>query len=206
LGRGLSGERHFVVKGSEVRPVEHGVDNLFVNRWSPRAMSGDSISQEELLTLFEAARWAPSSGNQQPWRMLYAHRDTPAWRLYFDLLNPGNKSWCLNAAVLVVFISRTINQDGSRPIKTHSYDTGAAWVSFALQGTISGLVVHGMQGFNYEQAREVLQIPPEYAVEAMAAVGRPGRMEDLSESLQAREKPSGRRPLAESIIEGTFTS
>jgi nitroreductase len=193
-----------VIKGSEVRPVEHDVDRLFVDRWSPRAMTGESISPEELLTLFEAARWAPSSGNQQPWRMLYAHRDTPSWPLFFELLNPGNKPWCLNAAVLIVFISRTINEDGSRPIKTHSYDTGAAWSSFALQGTLRGLVVHGMQGFNYVQARDVLHVPAEYAIEAMAAVGRPGRKEDLSESLQAREKPSGRRPLGETIIEGIF--
>lgn len=169
-------------------------------------MTGESISQDELLTLFEAARWAPSSGNQQPWRMLYAHRDTPAWATFYELLNPGNKAWCLNAAVLVVFISRTINDDGSRPIKTHSYDTGAAWMSFALQGAAKGLVVHGMQGFNYELARQALQIPAEYAVEAMAAVGRPGRKEDLSESLQAREKPSVRRPLADTIFEGTFRS
>jgi nitroreductase len=195
-----------VIKGSEVRPVEHGVDGQFVDRWSPRAMSGESISQDELLTLFEAARWAPSSGNQQPWRMLYAHRDTPSWSMFFELLNPGNKPWCINAAVLVVFVSRTVNDDGSRAIKTHSYDTGAAWMSFALQGTAKGLVVHGMQGFNYERAREALQIPAEYAVEAMAAVGRQGRKEGLSESLQAREKPSPRRPLAETIFEGTFTS
>jgi nitroreductase len=188
-----------------VRPLEHGVDRLFVDRWSPRAMTGESISQEELLTLFEAARWAPSSGNQQPWRMLYAHRETPSWPLFFEILNPGNTTWCINAAVLVVFISKTVNPEG-RPIKTHSYDTGAAWENFALQGARRGLVVHGMQGFNYEQAREVLRIPPDFAVEAMAAVGRPGRKEELSESLQARENPSGRRPLAETITEGVFTS
>jgi nitroreductase len=195
-----------VIKGSEVRPIEHGVDRLFVDRWSPRAMTGEPISQDELLTLFEAARWAPSSGNQQPWRAVYAHRDTPSWPMFFDLLNPGNKPWCLNAAVLVVFISRTVNNDGSKPIKTHSYDTGAAWASFALQGAVSGLVVHGMQGFDYERAREVLEVPPEYAIEAMAAVGRPGRKEDLSESLQARETPSSRRPVAETITEGIFRS
>jgi nitroreductase len=163
-----------VINGSDVRPLEHGVDRLFVDRWSPRAMTGESISQEELLTLFEAARWAPSSGNQQPWRMLYAHRDTPAWSPFYEVLNPGNKTWCLNAAVLVVFISKTVNSEG-RPIGTHSYDTGAAWENFALQGWKRGLVVHGMAGFNHDRARELLQIPAAFAVEAMAAVGRPGR-------------------------------
>jgi nitroreductase len=194
---------HSVITAREHRQAHHAIDPLFLDRWSPRAMTGQPISPEELLPLFEAARWAPSSGNQQPWRMLYAHRDAPAWSLFYELLNPGNKSWCANAAVLVVFISRTVNAEG-RPIRTHSYDTGAAWENFALQGTKSGLVVHGMQGFNYDQAREVLQIPEDFAVEAMAAVGRPGRKEDLSESLQAREIPSTRRPLVETIVEGPY--
>ncbi len=167
-------------------------------------MSGEPISDEELLRLFEAARWAPSAGNLQPWRFLYARRDTPEWPLYFELLNPGNQTWCATAAVLVVFISKTVNVDSGRPIKTHSYDTGAAWGSLALQGTISGLIVHGMQGFNYDRAREVLQVPAEFAVEAMAAIGRPGRREDLSDSLQARETPSDRLLLSETVIEGKY--
>ena len=193
-----------MVKGADVRPVEHGVDRLFVDRWSPRAMSGESIADQELWRLFEAARWAPSAGNLQPWRFLYARRDTVAWPLFFDILNPGNQTWCVNAAVLVLFISQTMNPESGRTIRTHAYDTGAAWENFALQGAISGLVVHGMQGFNYDRAREVLQIPAEFAIDAMAAVGRPGRTEDLSESLQAREKPSGRRPLPETVIEGIY--
>jgi nitroreductase len=167
-------------------------------------MSGEPVSQDELLTLFEAARWAPSAGNLQPWRMLYAHRDTPEWPLFFDLLNPGNQPWCLNGAVLVLFISKTLNEKAGRPIRTHSYDTGAAWQNFALQGVRSGLVVHGMHGFNYERAREVLAIPDDFALEAMAAVGRPGRKDDLPEGLQGREVPSSRRPLSETIIEGKF--
>jgi nitroreductase len=193
-----------VIKGRDVRPLEHGVDPLFVDRWSPRAMSGEPITSEELSALFEAARWAPSAGNLQPWRILYARRETAEWPLFYGLLNPGNVTWCANAAVLLLFVSKTVNEHNGRPILTHSYDTGAAWENLALQGSRMGLVVHGMQGFNYERAREALQVPPEYNVEAMAAVGRPGRIEDLSEQLQAREKPSGRRPLAETVIEGVF--
>ena len=167
-------------------------------------MSGEPISNEELLRLFEAARWAPSAGNLQPWRILYARRDTPEWPLFFDLLNPGNVTWCVNAAVLLLFVSKTVNLESGRPIKTHSYDTGAAWENLALQAAISGLIAHGMQGFNYDRAREVLEIPAEFALEAMAAIGRPGRKEDLSESLQAREIPSTRRPLSEAVIEGKY--
>jgi nitroreductase len=193
-----------MVKGSDIRPVEHQVDRLFVDRWSPRAMSGEPIGHEELLTLCEAARWAPSSGNLQPWRILYAHRDTPEWPLFFDLLNPRNQTWCAAAAALVVFLSKTMNPESGRTIQTHSYDTGAAWQNFALQGTRSGLVVHGMQGFDYERARAVLDVPPEFAVEAMAAVGLPGSMDRLPEDLQARERPNSRRPLANTAFEGRF--
>ena len=107
--------------------------------------------------------------------MLYAHRDTDHWPLFFDLLVERNKAWCRNAAVLLVFISRMTNEHTGRPLKTHSYVTGAAWENFALQGTIGGLVVHGMAGFDYERAKTTLHVPDDFHVEAMAAVGRPGR-------------------------------
>src|SRR5262245_57081004 len=158
-------------------------------------MSGEPISTDELFVLFEAARWAPSSGNLQPWRMLYAHRDTPDWPMFFGLLNEGNRTWCRNAGVLVVVASQQTNSRTGAPLKTHSYDTGAAWQSIALQGSGSGLVVHGMAGFDYGRARQELHIPDTWRVEAMIAIGRPGRVEDLSESLQARETPSQRHPV-----------
>ena len=102
------------VKGSDVRTPDRPIDPLFVDRWSPRAMSGEPISQEELLRLFEAARWAPSSGNSQPWRMLYAHRDSEHWPRFFGLLAEGNKTWCVHAAVLVVFVSQTRREGSDR--------------------------------------------------------------------------------------------
>jgi nitroreductase len=193
------------VKGSEKRTPDHPVDPLFVDRWSPRAMSGEPISTDELFVLFEAARWAPSSGNLQPWRMLYAHRDTPDWPVFFGLLNEGNRTWCRNAAVLVVVASQQTNSRTGAPLKTHSYDTGAAWQSIALQGSRSGLVVHGMAGFDYDRARQDLHIPESWRVEAMIAMGRPGRVEDLSEALQARETPSQRHPVTSFVYQGVWT-
>lgn len=193
-----------MIKGSDTRRPEHPVDSIFVDRWSPRAMSGDELSSEELLTLFEAARWAPSSMNNQPWRMLYAPRGSHHWPLFFDLLAESNKVWCSRAAALVVVISKTTLESG-KPCRTHSYDSGAAWMSLALQGSMMGLVVHGMQGFDYERARNDLNIPEGFQIEAMAAIGRPGRKEDLPEQLQAREAPNDRRPLAQSICEGPFS-
>jgi nitroreductase len=166
-------------------------------------MSGEAIADADLRVLFEAARWAPSAGNAQPWRMLYAHRDTPQWPLFFDLLTERNRLWCRNAAALVLFVSKTIGDHG-RPLATHSYDTGAAWENFALQGIRSGVVVHGMQGFDYARARDTLGVPADYHLEAMAAVGRPGSVSDLDETFRAREIPSSRKPLDELVCEGVF--
>ena len=192
-------------RGSDVRTSEYPIDQLFLDRWSPRAMSGEEISREELLRVFDAARWAPSSFNTQQWRALYARRGTQHWQTFFDLLVDANKAWAKNAAVLVVFISRKLFDHDNEPSVTHSYDCGAAWENFALQGFDQGLVVHGMQGFDYERARKELAIPDEFQVEAMAAVGKPGPKELLPEKLQARESPSDRRKLSESVFEGPFS-
>ncbi len=193
-----------MVKGSEIRRADHPIDKIFVDRWSPRAMSGESIPESELMVLFEAARWAPSSYNNQPWRILYARRDSEHWPLFLSLLVEGNRVWADKAAALLVFISKTTFDHSGKPARTHSYDTGAAWENLALQAMLLGYVAHGMQGFDYERARTELQVPDEYQVEAMAAVGKPGPKESLPERLQAIETPNDRRPLAHTVCEGPF--
>jgi len=193
-----------MIKGSEIRKADHDIQPLLLDRWSPRAMSGEEISREELMRLFEAARWAPSSFNTQQWRALYARRGTEHWQTFFDLLVDANKAWAKDAAVLVVFISRRFFDHNGESSATHSYDCGAAWENFALQGFHQGLVVHGMEGFDYDQAREKLHVPDDYQVEAMAAVGKPGSKESLSEKLRARESPNNRRKISESVFEGPF--
>ena len=167
-------------------------------------MSGEPLAESELMTLFEAARWAPSASNMQPWRIFYAMRDTPEWPTFFGLLKESNQVWCRNAAALLVFASISVNPKTGTPLKTHSYDTGSAWVSVALQGSLRGLVVHGMAGFDYEQARQSLSIPADWTVEAMAAIGRPGRLEDLPENLRAREVPSTRQGVQDFTYKGTW--
>jgi len=193
-----------MIKGSENRKADHAIDKIFLDRWSPRAMTGEPISQEELLTLFEAARWAPSSYNGQPWRMLYARRGTEHWQTFFDLLVEFNQSWVKTAGALVLFISRTHFDFNGEPSVTHSFDTGAAWENLALQGWLKGLVVHGMQGFDYERARTALNIPEGFQVEAICAIGKPADPATLSEDLRAKEAPSERRKLEETICEGPF--
>jgi nitroreductase len=193
-----------MTRGSATRKADHSIDALFLDRWSPRALSGEALGEEELLSLLEAARWAPSSGNFQPWRFLYARRDTPFWPEFLGLVVPANRSWADRAGALVLMLSRTHLDDG-RPCLTHSFDTGAAWMSLALQAHLRGLVAHGIQGFDYEGARRLLRVPEGYAVEAMAVLGRPGDPALLSESQRAREVPNSRRPLSQSACEGPFT-
>jgi len=191
------------MKIHDFRKPENPVNDIFVNRWSPRAMSGEEVDEATLKTLFEAARWAPSSNNNQPWRFIYARRNTPYWNTIFGLMNEGNQVWAKNAAVLIVVISKT-TFDSGKPARTHSYDAGAAWVSLALQGTLLNLVVHGMQGFDYDRAKQELRVPDDYQVEAMIAIGRHGKKEDLPDFLQEREFPSPRKSISEIALEGMF--
>lgn len=188
----------------QARQSPYSVHSLLFTRWSPRSMTGESMTDEELFPLFEAARLAPSSYNNQPWRFLFAHRNSPHWDLFYNLLVPFNKEWTKNAAVLLVIISKNTFDHNSKPARTHSYDAGAAWMSLALEGSGRGFVVHGMEGFDYEKARKDLKIPDDYTVEAMAAIGKRAPKERLSPELQKREQPSSRKPLQDILIEGMF--
>jgi nitroreductase len=186
------------------RTADHPIEPIFLRRWSPRAMSGDALSDAELLTLFEAARWAPSTYNEQEWRFLYAPRDSRHWPAFFDLLADANKTWCLRAGVLVVVLSRKVFERNGKPNPVHTFDTGAAFENLALQGAALGLVVHGMAGFDRARAARDLNVPEHYDVEAMIAIGRPGSVDDLPPELKEREVPSGRKPARELICEGPF--
>jgi nitroreductase len=194
-----------IIKGSEIRKADHLIDNIFLDRWSPRAMSGEEIPETELMSLFEAARWAPSSNNNQSWRILYARRNTEQWPPFFNLLADSNKIWAKNSSVLLLIVSKNTFDNG-KPARTHSYDAGAAWENLALQGSLRGCVVHGMEGFDYELARSSLNIPDGFTVEAMAAIGMPGNKEELPDYLQERESPNDRRKLTETVCEGPWVS
>lgn len=167
-------------------------------------MSGEEISDTELMRLFEAARWAPSSYNGQPWRFIYAKRNSEPWDKLFNLMVDFNKSWAKNAAVLMVIISRKNFEHDEKPSVTHQFDAGAAWENLALQGETQGLVTHGMQGFDYEKARRDLKIPATFDVMAMVAIGKPAPKEILPIDVQQREQASDRKPLSEIIMEGQF--
>jgi len=186
------------------RTSDWPIEPIFLRRWSPRAMSGEAVSDEELMTLFEAARWAPSTYNEQEWRFLYARRDSAHWQAFFDLLMEGNQAWCHRAAVLVVVLSHKVFARNGKPNPVHTFDSGAAFENLALQGAAMGLVVHGMAGFHRDRARAALKVPDDYDVEAMIAIGRPGKLDDLPAQLRELETPSGRKKVAEIAREGPF--
>lgn len=185
------------------RTLEHAADPQFIHRTSPRAMSGEALKLDDLLPLFEAARWAPSCNNSQPWRFVYGLAGTPAFDALFATLAPGNQAWVKRAGALVLACANTLMPSG-KPSPTPAFDTGSAWMSFALQGSLSGLVVHAMAGFDSAKAREAAHVPEDHLVIAMIAVGKPGRVEDLPEAYRAREVPSLRESVNSFIREGTF--
>lgn len=193
-----------VLKTAPHRQPEFPVDPLFPERWSPRAMSGAHVEKAALMSLFEAARWAPSSNNAQPWRFVYALRGTPAWPKFMEPLTPRNKAWCAHAGALIVIASRRDFEHNGKPNKTHSFDTGAAWMSLALQASQLGLIAHGMAGFDYGAMGALIGLPDGYAVEAMCAVGYPGPIENLPEELRGTEKPNGRKPVSAFASEARF--
>ena len=190
------------------RTADHDVDPRFLARWSPRAFTGEPMPQELLMSLFEAARWAPSASNVQPWRFVYAHRGTPQWTPLFDALMDMNQAWVVHASVLAYAISdRFRRKPGAEPTpnRSHSFDTGAAWACLALQAQQMGWAAHGMGGFHVAKAHEATGAPEsDYRIEAGIAIGRPTDASVLPESYRAREVPSGRESVESFVFEGQF--
>lgn len=166
------------------RKTNHPIDPLFIKRHSPRAIADMPLEKEKLMSLFEAARWAPSSYNNQPWRYVYAFKGSEAWAGLQNLLVPQNRLWTIHAPVIIVALSHNLFSYNKQPSRTHSFDAGAACENLALQATNMGLVVHAMEGFDYHGVRAYLSIPETYTVEAMVVVGYPGKVEDLPQDLR----------------------
>ncbi len=189
------------------RTTPNPVEELFLQRWSPRAFDGSPVADADLKTLFDAARWAPSAFNYQPWRLLYAKRGDIYWQRFLDLLLPFNAGWAQHASALVFILSDTLIAPAggeARPSHSHSFDTGAAWALLALQAIRLGYHAHGMTGVDFERARTELRVPDRYRIEAAVAVGRIGDASALPESLQAREHPSDRHPIEHFAFAGDF--
>ena len=187
------------------RETDTALDPLFLNRWSPRAFDGSVMAADDLRTILDAGRWAPSSFNYQPWRFLYATRDDAAnWGRFLDLLIPFNAIWAKEASVLLFILSETTMGSPEKPSHSHSFDAGAAWSGIALQSTLIGYHAHGMVGIDMDKTRAELGVPDGFRIEAAVAIGRMGDPASLPEKLQAREEPSNRKPLEEIAYSGNF--
>lgn len=190
------------------RQPEHPINPLFVDRWSPRAFDASPISQEQLHALLEAARWAPSAHNAQPWRFVYALRDSAEWPAFLDLLIANNQRWAANASVLLIVLSKRSFQapgkDAPAPLGSHAFDAGAAWASLALQAAHDGLATHAMGGFDRERARALLGVPADYDIHVAVAIGRRAERDSLPDDLRAREQPNQREPLQRLAAAGRF--
>lgn len=188
------------------RRADHPVHPLFTDRWSPRGFTGEPVPDDILATIFEAARWAPSARNAQPWRFVVARPGEGAWPDFVGLLNGRNLRWASRASALVVIVSarRAEFRGEMTENVSHSFDAGAAWANFAHQAVLLGWHTHGIGGFDREAARDRLTIPEDFSVEAMVALGRQGGLETLDADFHEGEVPSGRRPIGETVFAGAF--
>lgn len=189
------------------RTTDTQLDPIFLDRWSPRAFDGSAMPEADLRTILDAARWAPSAFNHQPWRFVYARRGDLHWEQFLDLLVPFNAGWATNASALVFVLSDTKmdQQEGEpAPFRSHSFDAGAAWAQLGLQANRSGYHTHAMAGVDFDRAREALGVPERFHIEAAIAIGKRADPATLPEGLREREVPSGRKSIDEIAFAGRF--
>jgi nitroreductase len=185
-------------------PIGHPIHQLLHHRWSPRAFSEKPIPPDILRSLFEAARWAPSSSNEQPWAFIVATRDEQEnhARLLSTLVE-ANQAWAKHAPVLAIAISETAFARTGKPNRNAFYDTGAAVANLSLEATAQGLFVHQMAGFDPGKAIELFEIPTGWEPIAAFVIGYPGDPESLPETLRKRElAPRERKPLDSFVMGG----
>jgi nitroreductase len=184
--------------------TDHPILDVLARRWSPRAFADRPVERETLLRLFEAARWAPSSGNAQPWSFLVARKEDAAEHAKLAGVLVAGNTWARNAPVLALSIA-TLDRAPDKPNRHAWHDVGLAAENLVIQAVSMGLFAHMMGGFHPEQAREVFEIPPRHDPVAMFAIGYPGDPESLPEDLRQRElAPRQRKPIREFVFTGKF--
>ncbi|MFF2912056.1 nitroreductase family protein [Paenibacillus sp. NPDC057934] len=201
----MSSTRILEEVSAEVQPYrsnENGVSSLFLNRWSPRAFEDRKVSEEDLNAVLAAAHWAPSSYNDQPWRFVVAKTEEQL-AVFHQFLGEFNQLWASTAPVLVLVASDTKRENGD-PNGAHAFDAGTAWGYLALEATLKGLATHAIGGFDRQQAKAALNLPEQYDLHAVIAIGYQGDKSSLPAPIQEREVPSGRKLLSEVVFEGTY--
>jgi nitroreductase len=173
------------------------------NRWSSRALSDEKIKRDDILALIEAARYAPSCFNDQPWHFIIADTDD-ALAMFRPLLTPGNQAWAGKAPVLILICARKNFAGKTVENFHHRFDTGTAWGYFTLEAEHRGLIAHGMAGFDRAAAEKAVQLPPEFEALTMVAVGKPGNADELPPEIKEREHPGTRNELSKVYSLKTF--
>lgn len=188
--------------------TQQAIHELLANRWSGRAYDADqSVSKEQVVSLLEAARWAPSCFGDQPWRYIVCNKadNLQAWQAAFDCLVPGNQGWAVNAPVLLLICADTLFGHNDKPNKWAAYDTGAATENLCLQATALGLMAHQMGGFDADKARATFNVPERYQILAMVTVGYQASVDSLSGEVKERELAArSRKPLEELFFNGVW--
>jgi len=181
--------------------VEYSVVEVVEKRRSRRAYSAQPIEPEKIKSLFEAARWAPSSMNEQPWAYIYATKDqSDLWNKLLDLLHESNRIWAHNAPLLILSLARKTHFRNGANNALARYDTGSANALLSIQATQFGLNVHQMGGYDRQKAIDSLNIPEAYEPIVVMAIGYPGNPDSLSENLKLREEAPRERYTQESFV------
>lgn len=184
------------------------IHDIIANRWSGRAYDRSKpVSGEKVLSLLEAARWAPSCYGDQPWRFVVWNQaqDAAAWQAAFDTLSPGNQGWVKDAPLLVLACADSLFNHNGQPNRWAQYDTGAAVQNLCLQAEALGMMAHQMGGFDADKARALAGVPERYSLMAMVSVGYPADPANFSAEVAERENaPRKRRPLGELFFHGQW--
>lgn len=186
--------------------TDYPVHELIRRRWSPRAFASSPVAAETLGSLLEAARWAPSAMNEQPWSFIVARQDQPQeFARLLACLVPGNQSWARQAPVLMIALARRRFDRNDKPNRHAWHDVGLAVGQLTLQATALGLVVHQMGGIDGDKIRESYAVPDSHEPVTGIAIGYPGDPDALPDNLRERElAPRQRKPLAEIVLAGTW--
>lgn len=186
--------------------TQYPIHDLLKRRWSPRAFSDRPVEADALRSLLEAARWAPSSYNEQPWSFLAAAKQEPAeYARLLSCLVEGNIQWAQHAPVLMISVARLAFEENGKPNRHAFHDVGQAVGDLTVQATALGLVVHQMAGFHPDKVRELYGVPEQFEPVAGIALGYPGDPRSLPEKLREREAaPRERKPLTEFVFTGRW--
>ncbi|HIK88246.1 MAG TPA: nitroreductase [Dehalococcoidia bacterium] len=185
------------------RVANASVEPMFTERWSSKAFTHKKLSEDEIASLFEAAHWAPSASNSQPWVFVYA-TDGPKREEFNSLLSDGNKRYAPDAPMMILVFARTVNDDGKK-MRTAQFDTGAAWMSLALQANRMGLNTRGMGGIDLDAAYDVAGVPRDkFETVCAIVVGTRGTDEDLHERMVKENLANSRKSVSEMSFKDSY--